>query len=87
MISQENQNRKTLLGSGRAVVVTFSRQILNGTLLVASDGLLKYAEAASICGNLSEHDLEKNARQLVNLVRLKSGKLQDDVSTIPCRQL
>src|SRR5262249_92232 len=37
-----NQARKPFLGNGCAIPIGFARKQLDGTLLVASDGLLKY---------------------------------------------
>jgi hypothetical protein len=55
-------------------------------LLVASDGLIKYAKQASIARIASGADLASAARSLVDLVRLRSGQLQDDVSIVLCRK-
>jgi serine/threonine protein phosphatase PrpC len=81
------QSRKPLLGSGRARPTRFQRAALDGTLLVASDGLLKYAPHARIAATVARHDLDECARRLVDLVRLRSGALQDDVALILCRSL
>src|SRR5580765_1332795 len=43
-----NQVRKPFLGSGRATLVSFTRESLDGTLLIASDGLLKYTSLEKI---------------------------------------
>lgn len=80
------QSRKPLLGSGEAKVVSFERTTWQGTLLLASDGLINYAPAPRICEIARQGDLEQAARDLVKLVRLKSGELQDDVSVILCRR-
>jgi serine/threonine protein phosphatase PrpC len=55
-------------------------------LLVASDGLIKYASQASIARIASGADLACAASALVDLVRLRSGELQDDISIILCRE-
>ena len=47
-ILTRNQQRKPLIGSGRAVPVPFSRERVSGSLLVGSDGLFKYTSDASI---------------------------------------
>lgn len=57
-----------------------------GTLLVASDGLLRYARRSDVARIASETDLAIAAHALVDLVRLPSGGLQDDVSIVLCRQ-
>jgi serine/threonine protein phosphatase PrpC len=78
------QERKPLIGSGRACPVPFASRFA-GTLLVASDGLLKYAAAAKIRELASQPDLDQIPAQLVDAVRLPSGDLQDDVCVIVCR--
>jgi serine/threonine protein phosphatase PrpC len=60
-------------------------EIGDGTLLVASDGLLKYAKPADIARIAGGADLQAVAQELVALVRLRSGALQDDVSIVVCR--
>jgi PPM family protein phosphatase len=79
------QQRKPFLGTGAAVPVPFAVPWAGGTLLAASDGLFKYAGRDRIAGVAREGDLEQAARRLVDLVRLPSGKLQDDVAVVLCR--
>ena len=79
------QQRKPFLGAGAAVPVPFAVPGAGGTLLAASDGLFKYADAARIAEVAREADLEQAARHLADLVRLPSGKLQDDVTVVLCR--
>jgi serine/threonine protein phosphatase PrpC len=81
-----NQERKPLLGSG-ALPFSFAIQWSEGrTLLVASDGLLRYAPIARIARVITECEtLRGAAKQLVDLVRLPDGSLQDDVSIVLCR--
>jgi serine/threonine protein phosphatase PrpC len=78
------QHRKPLLGSGRAMVVGFSQPSITGTLLVASDGLFKYAKAESICQTVRENGLQEAPECLVSLAKLRSGELQDDVAIALC---
>lgn len=75
----EHQQRKPLLGSGCAPIAF--RTPFAGTLLVASDGLLRYAKRADIARLARAFD----ARGLIDLVRLPSGGLQDDVSVVLVR--
>jgi hypothetical protein len=56
------------------------------TLLLASDGLLRYGRASDITRIASGPDLDAAARALVELVRLPSGTLQDDVAVVLCRR-
>lgn len=80
------QRRKPLLGSGRAVAVPFTARLGAGTLLLASDGLLKYASAERIAACVGGADLDAVARELVDLVRLRSGALPDDVAVLLARR-
>jgi PPM family protein phosphatase len=81
-----NQSRKPFLGLGSAMPVGFARNSLNGTLLVASDGLLKYTSAEQITAAVPAEDLEKATQNLVGLVRYSSGALPDDVSILLARK-
>jgi serine/threonine protein phosphatase PrpC len=82
-----NQSRKPFLGMGGATPFGFARDSLNGTLLVASDGLLKYTSAERITAVVLADDVEKSAQNLVGLVRYASGALPDDISILLARQL
>ena len=81
-----NQVRGPFLGSGPAVPVSFARRSLDGTLLVASDGLLKYASLEKIAATVLSADFDAAANKLIDLVRYKSGALPDDVSILPARR-
>jgi serine/threonine protein phosphatase PrpC len=80
------QFRKPLVGAGCVPFAVRGRSLEGGTLLVASDGLIKYASQATIARVASGADLALAARSLVDLVRLRSGELQDDVSVVLCRK-
>lgn len=82
------QVRKPLLGCGQAVVVPFGPFALQGEarLLIASDGLLKYAPRERI-QQAAAGPLSQAARSAVDCVRLPSGTLQDDTSVILCGHL
>jgi serine/threonine protein phosphatase PrpC len=82
-----HQRRKPFVGTGMAVPVPFAGPWTTGTLLVASDGLFKYADRALIGAAAGAEDLERAARQLADLARLPSGKLQDDVTVVLCRNV
>ena len=83
-----NQTRKPLLGSGSAVPVSFRRdEALDGTLIVASDGLFKYGKSERLCEAARNPQLEIVPASLVDAVRLPSGNLQDDVAIIACRPI
>ena len=76
------QQRKPFIGSGSAWPVPFqcSRQV--GALLLATDGLLKYASPESIIRTCGEYPVELAAQRLIELVRYASGALPDDVTLI-----
>ena len=80
-----HQTRKPLLGVGCATPSGFVRGPLTGTLLVASDGLLKYSSAERIAAVALAGDAESAAKNLVELVRYSSGALPDDVSVLLVR--
>lgn len=82
----DNQSRKPMLGSGAARGTAFTASITSETLLIASDGLLKFASHLTICGIVrGATDLADAGRQLIDSVRLRSGDLQDDTSLILLR--
>lgn len=77
---------KPLIGSGGAKPIGFTRaRPAAGTLLLASDGLAKYAKAEVIAETAPSGALDDAARGLVDLVRLKSGTLPDDVGLVIAR--
>jgi serine/threonine protein phosphatase PrpC len=84
------QVRKPLLGTGEAKPVAFERPgASTGTLLVASDGLVKYTAPARIrevvAAGVGGGALQPAAAALIDLVRLRSGALPDDVTVALCR--
>jgi hypothetical protein len=81
----DGQTRKPLVGSGCRPFAIRAAALGAGTLLVASDGLLRYAKPADIARRAAGPDLAAAARGLVDLVRLRSGALPDDVSVVLCR--
>ena len=80
-----HQQRKPLVGSGSATPVPLGAPPLAGTLLVASDGLFKYAPRARLLELVRSSGVETLPGALVQLVRLPSGGLQDDVAVVVCR--
>ena len=81
------QVRKPLIGAGGVPSTIRAGALGAGTLLVASDGLLSYAKPADIARVAGGTDVQAAARALVELVRLPSGQLPDDVSIVLCRAL
>lgn len=82
----EGQHRKPLVGAGCVVHVIPQTCLGGGTLLVASDGLLRYAKQADIVRAVHRSDLAAAAAGLIELVRLPGGALQDDVAVVLCRE-
>jgi serine/threonine protein phosphatase PrpC len=79
-----DQIRKPLIGSG-AVPFTFAAALRSATLLLATDGLFKYAPRPAIAAAARLPDLSSAAESLLRLPRLRSGKLPDDVAVALCR--
>jgi serine/threonine protein phosphatase PrpC len=79
------QHRKLRLGSGTATPVAFSRPSLGATLLLATDGLFNYARPEKIAAVAREDDLDGAVQNLIQLVRLPTGGLQDDVGMVLVR--
>ena len=77
-----HQKRKPLLGSGMAEPTGFGPALFNDRVLVASDGLLKYALRDRIHRVRFTRDLNAAAEELVAAARLPSGVLQDDLSFV-----
>lgn len=80
-----NQIRKPLLGSGDARPTRFSHGPLNGTLIVATDGFCNYVKREQLTGMISRTDVLEIPRRCVELVRLPSGDLWDDIGIVACR--
>ncbi|HEY1170715.1 MAG TPA: protein phosphatase 2C domain-containing protein [Verrucomicrobiae bacterium] len=78
------QRRKPFLGTGGVMPFTFSVEAPQGTLVVATDGLWKYTSIEAIHAVVKEHESTGLAHKLVDLVRLKSGALPDDICVITC---
>jgi serine/threonine protein phosphatase PrpC len=80
------QHTRHRLGSSHATVTTFQRSFLAGVLVVATDGLFKYAAPEVIARIVRGNAIGVAAEGLVELVRLRSGKLADDVAVVLVRQ-
>ena len=83
----DGQARKPLLGAGCQPFEIHAAPLRADTLLVASDGLLRYARPDDIARLASGPDPAAAARSLIELVRLKSGALPDDVAVVLCREI
>jgi serine/threonine protein phosphatase PrpC len=78
----ENQHRKPLLGSDEALPMGFGPVEFSGRLLLATDGLFKYAVRHNIAQRAMASSVNNAVDRLVTGVRLPSGALQDDVGII-----
>lgn len=81
----DRQQRKPLLGSGRAHPIGFSAGPLTGMLVTATDGFSNYVDRARFLAQLPTIDFVSLPEKLLELVRLKSGELWDDVGIVICR--
>ena len=80
------QRRKPLLGSGEAQPVGFEHGPLDGILLVATDGLCNYVKRPELVKTLPQLPFAVIPRRLLEMVRLPSGELWDDVGVVVCRR-
>ncbi len=78
------QQRKPLLGTGQAVPMTIRPIAMPDRILVATDGLMKYCPRAEVDRLARAGTLEEAVEALLSRVRLRSGKLQDDVAIVLC---
>jgi serine/threonine protein phosphatase PrpC len=76
------QLRKPFIGSGDANPVAFQYPKLEGTLLLATDGLLKYTSAERIAETCRQSPADVAAQKLIELVKYPSGRFPDDVTLI-----
>ena len=76
------QRRRPLLGSGEALPVQFEAERLGNHVLLASDGLFKYATVDRICALATRGAVSEAVDALANCVRLPSGVLHDDVAVV-----
>jgi PPM family protein phosphatase len=76
------QRRRPILGAGEALPVQFEAELRRGRLLLASDGLFKYATAERICALAMQGSVAEAADALANCVRLHPRALQDDVAVV-----
>lgn len=80
------QAPKPYLGSSAALPVPFDVVWNEGTLLLATDGLFKYADRDRVLETARVPDLEEAAQNLVEMVRLSDGTFRDDVGILLCRR-
>jgi serine/threonine protein phosphatase PrpC len=80
-----NQARKPLLGTGHASPVAFVHGPLHGILLVATDGFFDYAKREAITPMIAQSDFYTIPKQCIEMVRLPSGDMWDDVGIVAAR--
>jgi serine/threonine protein phosphatase PrpC len=76
------QRRRPLLGSGEALPVVFEAELNGSRLLIATDGLTKYATVEHVCALALQGTVSEAADALANCVRLPSGAVPDDVAVV-----
>jgi len=79
------QWRRPLIGSSIATPAPFGPMPLTGTLLLATDGLIKYASPKTIRQMVLTNPVEDATKALIESVRYPSGNLPDDVTVIISR--
>jgi hypothetical protein len=82
----ERQVRKPLLGTGLAEPVGFGPVPMTGRLIVGTDGLFKYIPRSRLMAIALAGVIDVAAGALVEAVRLKSGRFQDDVGVVLCEE-
>ncbi|BBM82505.1 protein phosphatase 2C domain-containing protein [Candidatus Uabimicrobium amorphum] len=75
------QVRKPLVGCGRVNPTGFGSIRMEGFLLLASDGLTNYITLDKVTETVMKHGIDAGF-PLVDLVRLPSGNLWDDITVI-----
>lgn len=78
----KNQKRKPLLGSGNAVSTPLMHSSFNGILLAGTDGFFAYAKRDAITPMIAQSDFYTIPRLCVEMVRLPSGDLWDDIGIV-----
>lgn len=79
--------RKPLLGDGAAIPRPFGPvRLASSTLLLATDGLWKYAARQVIGQRVLRAATPGPCTELIDAVRLRSGGLQDDVGVVLVRE-
>lgn len=77
--------RKPYLGYGMAVPFTFHESFSGGTLVLATDGLFKYADESKIVAAVRLPALDAAARAAVEAPLGASRTCYDDIAVILCR--
>jgi serine/threonine protein phosphatase PrpC len=77
---------KGFLGSSISTPVSFQEKKLNGTLMLATDGVWKYSDHEQLQTLAQLPDLKSAAQQIVESVRLPSGAFWDDTTVALCHK-
>ena len=80
------QHRRPMIGSGSAAIAPVVGEVDSSPVLVASDGFMKYASRTRVAATRIDSNLSGAVSGLVDVVRLRSGALQDDVTVVLCRR-
>jgi hypothetical protein len=80
-----SQIRKPLLGTGEARPTGFASGPLVGVLIVATDGFCDYVKRDQLTGMIPNSEFVEIPRKCVEMVRLPSGDLWDDIGIVCCR--
>ena len=80
-----NQVRKPLLGTGDAQPTGFTFGPLVGVLIVATDGFCNYVKREQLTAMVAQAEFVEIPRKCVEMVRLPSGDLWDDIGIVSCR--
>jgi PPM family protein phosphatase len=81
------QSRKPLLGAGFAEPKSFTCELRDAELLLATDGVLNYAPGETLRALLLDQDVPAAdcCDALIDAARLPNGKLQDDAGVVLVR--
>jgi PPM family protein phosphatase len=79
------QHRRQRLGTNQATPTIFRRPVPRDALVVASDGLFKFAARDVIANIVRGGEVGPAAEGLVDLVKLRSGKVAEDVAVVLVR--
>lgn len=78
-------DERMIIGASVGDCSAFSHSLDHGTLLFASDGLVKYARRDDVARIALLDDLDHAAQSLVKLPELRSGDVPDDITVVLCR--
>jgi len=75
--------KRMRLGSGRMIPIPFHRSLVRGSLVVATDGLFKYAAVDAIAAAVrTEGEADTMTRHLASLAQTQAGTYHDDLAVV-----